>query len=338
MRGYSLILSFSRKALPQVEALAFALGMFFKWKALFPAVVLCALTASVSPLVMCGLGIANSVRLDVFAVPGSFSAEDLPRVEGLSPDARALLKGMVLGAKFDRSLSFERARSYFSEIGVLHLFAVSGAHVSALSLLFGDGLLGLSAVWAYVAICGFAPSAVRAGFMASMAKAGRIAGYDVHPVDVCSRAHVVLLLANPAWLRSVGFWMSFFATLSILTVGAVLRRYVPGWLSVALSAPIGVFPIQVAVFGSWKVRILANVVLMALASAFIPVGVLFVFCAKVFPAVAGGFVPLLNFGANVIMSAVVAFEALYRAVSPVVVDGAFIALCLLFGGGKGAEV
>jgi len=73
-----------------VEALAFALGMFFKWKALFPAVVLCALTASVSPLVMCGLRIANSVRLDVFAVPGSFSAEDLPRVEGLSPDARAL--------------------------------------------------------------------------------------------------------------------------------------------------------------------------------------------------------------------------------------------------------
>ncbi len=126
----------------------------------------------------------------------------------------------------------------FSQVGIRHLIAISGAHISIISamLLYFLRLIGLSKRRAIIPIIAFfiifplvtglSSSTIRSSIMGLL---GFIAFYFNRQANI-SRALIytatIMLLINPMLLRyDIGFQLSFAAVLGIIYFEPILRRY-----------------------------------------------------------------------------------------------------------------
>lgn len=157
-------------------------------------------------------------------------------------DAGAVVRAMTVA---DRSDLTPELRAAYSRSGLSHLLAVSGLHVGIVfwlvncalrwTTLLRRGHLWLDAgvlvaVWGYVAIAGFPPSAVRAAVMASLLQGALAAGSAYAGLNALAAAAFGMLVWNPAWLGDAGFRLSFIAVAAILAWGVPLcRRLRTGW-------------------------------------------------------------------------------------------------------------
>ncbi|WP_024756729.1 ComEC/Rec2 family competence protein [Streptomyces exfoliatus] len=184
--------------------------------------------------------------------------------EGLAPDARALLPGLVVG---DTSRIGPDLRDAFEATDLTHLLAVSGSNLSVvLLLLIGrpgrahqverGGLaprLGLSLratavaggalTLAFVVVCRPDPSVLRAAACGIVVLLAIGTGRRRSLIPALAAAVLVLVLYDPWLARSYGFLLSVLATGSLLTVAprwsdALRRRRVPGRLAEALGAAL----------------------------------------------------------------------------------------------------
>lgn len=169
--------------------------------------------------------------------------------------AKGILQAMLLGDEggFDPAL-----RQAYAETGVVHIVSISGSHVGvlffAITLLFFwlkgrkgqivKYLAGLTAVWLYVLMAGAPPSALRAGVMFSIIALGTLTDKQSQPLNTLLAAAFVLLVANPVWLFTVGFQLSFCAVLSLMLFFRPIFLALPQttaagrWLWTAISASI----------------------------------------------------------------------------------------------------
>lgn len=143
----------------------------------------------------------------------------------LGPEESAVLKGMLVGDKTDLSPDTNTA---LKRAGVLHLFAVSGFHVSLWSMLWYKFVLHLGAgkktsggsalvfLFLFVALTGFSRSAVRAGIMLGVFFLGRMFARSPEPLNSLGVAALCVLLPNPFYAGDTGVLLSYFATLGIL--------------------------------------------------------------------------------------------------------------------------
>lgn len=157
-------------------------------------------------------------------------------------DAGAVVRAMTVA---DRSELKPGLRAAYSRSGMSHLLAVSGLHVGIVFWLVNCALRWttllrrghlwldagvLAAVWGYVAIAGFPPSAVRAAVMASLLQGALAAGSAYVGLNALAAAAFGMLVWNPAWLGDAGFRLSFIAVAAILAWGVPLcRRLRTGW-------------------------------------------------------------------------------------------------------------
>lgn len=165
----------------------------------------------------------------------------------------------------------------YSVTGIAHIIAISGMHVSLffsiiLALLWwlkAPGLkwikylLGLPIVWAYVAITGFPPSAVRAAVMFSIVFVCLFLRKDHNPLNFLAATGFILLCYNPLWLFDTGIQLSFSAVASIfLFFKPIQKLWQPHnkialalWnvICVSLSVQILVFPIVLYYFHQFPV-------------------------------------------------------------------------------------
>ncbi|WP_405862231.1 ComEC/Rec2 family competence protein [Streptomyces sp. NBC_00090] len=184
--------------------------------------------------------------------------------EGLAPDARALLPGLVVG---DTSRIGPELRDAFEATDLTHLLAVSGSNLGVvLLLLIGrpgrahqverGGLapwLGLSLratavaggvlTLAFVIVCRPDPSVLRAAACGLVVLLAIATGRRRSLIPALAAAVLVLVLYDPWLARSYGFLLSVLATGSLLTVAprwseALRRRRVPGRLAEALGAAL----------------------------------------------------------------------------------------------------
>ncbi|MER5709249.1 ComEC/Rec2 family competence protein [Streptomyces sp. NPDC002122] len=184
--------------------------------------------------------------------------------EGLAPDARALLPGLVVG---DTSRIGPDLRDAFEATDLTHLLAVSGSNLSlVLILLIGrpgrahqverGGLaprLGLSLratavaggalTLAFVVVCRPDPSVLRAAACGLVVLLAIGTGRRRSLIPALAAAVLLLVLYDPWLARSYGFLLSVLATGSLLTVAprwsdALRRRGVPGRLAEALGAAL----------------------------------------------------------------------------------------------------
>ena len=147
-------------------------------------------------------------------------------------DGLGLPSALLLG---DRTALSPTLRRDFSRAGVSHLLAVSGLH---LTLLFGmlalllrflrlprrvrAVLLTLAAA-GYLALLGFPPSATRAAVMLGFVYLSWLCAASADPLTSLGLAGALILGISPCAVADAGFWMSFSATLGLLTVPAALQ-------------------------------------------------------------------------------------------------------------------
>ncbi len=130
-------------------------------------------------------------------------------------------------------------RTAFSDVGLSHLVAVSGFHIGLVSGLILLVLRALSCprswrpfvflplVWAYVGLCGWPGSAVRAASMASLVAWAVVKGRKADGLTVLSGVGLAMVAFKPASLGDLGVGLSFLATAGILLLHRCLSAY--GW-------------------------------------------------------------------------------------------------------------
>lgn len=222
------------------------------------------------------------------------AAERLRRL-GIGGEAGAVVQAMVAA---DRSTVTSELRAIYARSGFAHLLAVSGLHTG---LLFAAVCLALwwlpllrrghivrnllctAAVWLFVAAAGFPPSAVRAAVMCTLLQAALAAGSEYVGLNALAAAAFGMLLWQPAWLRDVGFQLSFIAVGAILAWGVPLcRRLRTRWraanavidmLAVSLVASLSTAPLVAHTFGIVPLAgILLNPAAILLATAVVCCG------------------------------------------------------------------
>lgn len=182
--------------------------------------------------------------------------------DGLAPDARALLPGLVVG---DTSRIPADLHNAFEATDLTHLLAVSGSNLTIVLILLigppgtallaerrglaprlgitlrGTALLGGALTLAFVVVCRPEPSVLRAAACGLVTLLAIGTGRRRSLVPALAAAALLLVLYDPWLARSYGFLLSVLATGALLTIGprwseALQRRRVPARLAEALAA------------------------------------------------------------------------------------------------------
>ncbi|MFP4541527.1 MAG: ComEC/Rec2 family competence protein [Opitutales bacterium] len=144
-----------------------------------------------------------------------------------------LLGAMMLG---ERSFLSEEQETAFLLSGTMHLFAISGLHVVIVALTLrrilqflplpplAREVLVLSLLLVYVAVTGFAPSALRAFSMVAFHSAATQLGRASSAVPAVLASAVLVLVWQPGQLFSLGFQLSYSVVGGILLFGLPLAE------------------------------------------------------------------------------------------------------------------
>jgi competence protein ComEC len=175
----------------------------------------------------------------------------------------SLLSAMVLGRRAV-DLPYD-IRDAFVQVGLAHILAASGFHVSLLlatvlvltRLLSAQTRLGLGVLTLliYIGLTGGSASVLRAGLMGGAALIGLVLQRQVKSLNVLFAVAILLLLLNPQWIWDLGFQFSFLATLGLLvTAPAIVNRLkiLPPTLATLIAVPVAAsiwaLPLQLYTF------------------------------------------------------------------------------------------
>ena len=208
-------------------------------------------------------------------------ANELIKKIFLDPYA-GIVSAMILGIKSD--ISSETLES-FNKTGTRHIIAISGLHMTIVSVIFMYLLLALGlkrnyafyfailGIAFFVALVGFPSSAVRAAVMGGLilfaVKVGRLNSAG----NAVIFAGVLMLLYDPNLLRyDTGFQLSFLAVLGIIYIyprlDLCLKKYpdhlkIKTMFLITISAQIATLPIIINSFGNYSVfSVLANILIL----------------------------------------------------------------------------
>lgn len=232
-------------------------------------------------------------------------------METLPPLQQALLKGMGFG--HTEPLGPGQS-SILQQTGIMHIFAVSGLHVSYVVLLAGWfmnwlrrclGIHGwpgytlefvgvLGPVLLFAAAVGLSPSVLRATIMAVTVLVCRWLGTALSSRYVLIFTAFMLLLWEPMLVGQAGFVLSFMATAGIVFSAELWYRLVPcKFLAVTLSAQLMIMPLVAYYFNT--VSVVGLLISPLAAAAAGPVFVLLLLAVLLLPFGLAG-IPLAGAG------------------------------------------
>ncbi len=137
----------------------------------------------------------------------------------------AMLCGMLLG---DTDYMDSRTVDNFRTTGIAHMLAVSGLHLTLLTLAFAvllrrlrmtkrkASIFILGFILVFMAVTGFPPSVVRAGVMHIMAQLGCLLRRNVDSMTSMSISILLMCIVNPWAAADIGLQLSVCATLGLL--------------------------------------------------------------------------------------------------------------------------
>ena len=174
----------------------------------------------------------------------------------------------------------------FRDVGIAHVFAVSGLHVGFVVMLVNAFVkkrkklslaITMAVVLFYAWICNFSPSIIRAMLMTGLLLLAKALGREPDFLSSLSTAVCVILLVKPFYLFDVGFQMSVGAVLGIDFVTNTLKRVVKSdnkflqkllpALGISIGATLGTLPFMLQYFSQVSlIGVLANVVIIPVVS------------------------------------------------------------------------
>lgn len=149
-------------------------------------------------------------------------------------DARRTILSMTTGERGSENAELRRA---YVRGGAAHLLAVSGLHVGIVFLLVnallrlvpivrGGNILrsiaAIAAIWLYVALCEYPPSAVRAAAMFTVLQLSFFSPRAYSGVNALAATATAMLAISPKLVFDIGFRLSFIAVAAILLWGVPL--------------------------------------------------------------------------------------------------------------------
>lgn len=212
-------------------------------------------------------------------------------------DARAVVLAMTTGERGEIS---QQLRLSYSASGASHLLAVSGLHIGIVFMLINIVLLPLlllrygnvirsvvavALIWAFVWLCGFSPSAVRAAIMFSLLQLSLSSAREYASVNILAGTAFVMLVLDSHLLFDISFELSFVAVAGIVLWAVPLYRLcatrskianaIIGVLIVGVASTVATMPLVANTFSTVSlVGILINPIVIVLANAIVLAGVL----------------------------------------------------------------
>ncbi len=216
----------------------------------------------------------------------------------------ALLTAILFG---QRQRLPEQVADNFRRAGAGHLMAISGLHVGLVAGLFLGVcrlfrlqgrvplVVAIFLVLAYAYMTGLRPSAVRAALMVSLAFGALILDRENDLPSAVAFAALATLFFNPLLLFTVGFQLSYAATLSLIYVYkpliklSILQRcplLLRAPVAVTLAAQIGVLPLSIYYFHALPTTaLLFNLCLIPLVTFTVGLGLAGAVTALAIPSV-----------------------------------------------------
>ena len=204
-------------------------------------------------------------------------------------DVADLLRAVCFG---DKSVLSSRVRNGFAAAGISHVTAVSGFHMSVISLALFRLLcfLGLRKRWAalvslplpatFAALTGCSPSAVRAGVMCTIMLIGALFRRTADARNSLGAALLLLLVFDPAGVYDLGLQLSAAATWGLLLAASLQSQDKTGvWYTLAhgvqltMAAVMATLPFAALRFGETSALApLTNLVAQPLAAVAVGAG------------------------------------------------------------------
>lgn len=151
----------------------------------------------------------------------------------MTEETGGVITMMALG---DKSLMDAEIKELYQKVGISHVLAISGLHVSVIGMtiynllrkLFGSfvvsGTLASGFMFAYGCMAGFRPSATRAIIMFFMMLLGQMIGRSYDSLSSLSLSGMWLLWENVFLLKYAGFLFSYAAVLGVVLVGKMVAK------------------------------------------------------------------------------------------------------------------
>ena len=218
----------------------------------------------------------------------------------MTDDSAELIYSMVFG---DSSNMNNHDLKAFREIGIAHLFAVSGLHIAvlvgAISFIirkckggkYVDYFISLAVVLFYAALTGFGVSVMRAMIMLVVYKTGKLLNYKHCGISSVCLAGSIILAFNPIMMFSLSFQLSLLAIVGIYFFSEPIAqklKFLPSSLAVLvslnISVNIAIIPIILKAFGDVSlIFLLANILLVPIITLLFPIVLLFLFISTLIP-------------------------------------------------------
>lgn len=158
----------------------------------------------------------------------------------LSEPAAGLVVALVLGQK--NQLDSE-VREDYTQVGAMHVLAVSGMHVGILAMGLSyllsfwtggrtyirliKGLIAVSVIWIFALLTGGAPSVLRAATMFSLFSLGKQLYLSQNIWNILAATALLMLCAQSRAIFTVGFQLSFLAVAAIVYFQPKLAQIIP---------------------------------------------------------------------------------------------------------------
>ena len=175
----------------------------------------------------------------------------------LKRNSNPYIKAFIFGN--NKSIITDVMSSY-QEIGISHLFAISGMHVGLLTLIISKLLMKLNIkekyifiiislfLFFYLFITGVSPSILRAIFFYLFFSINKIYNLNIKGVNIFMLIFSISLLVNPYYIHEVSFLYSYTISFSILLVGNKIsngsyfkRLFLTSLISFIVSFPITIY-------------------------------------------------------------------------------------------------
>ena len=178
---------------------------------------------SIQPAAEQKLSLMNKIRL--------YAVQKLDN-QLTEPLHRAILGAVTLGIRYRLVSAVKRE---YAQIGLAHLFSISGLHIGILAGLLLLAVRPFPAVWhwilvstlaGYVVLTGGNAPAIRAFLMVLAVEFFRSALLKVRPLELLSIICTVLLIYNPYYITDAGFQYSFAVTAILIMTAPAVREAV----------------------------------------------------------------------------------------------------------------
>jgi competence protein ComEC len=173
----------------------------------------------------------DNLRSDKFRA-GIFALRDaiLNTLRKFIKDSTAcgLAEALLVGYRNDVDNSVLQA---YSNTGVVHVIAISGLHLGLIYLIlmkltsilirhkakkFIQPVLVIGALWIFTLLSGASASVVRSAVMFTVLALGNMIGRKSSGINTLASSAFILLCFHPAWIKDIGFQLSYSAVASIL--------------------------------------------------------------------------------------------------------------------------